>query len=248
MDTYRTLHSRAHADLLHPNLAVIFRIRVARVMFGVVLGASAIVSVLLAGPLEGLLGAETEQLAPIALLMSWPLAAAAYLATRGLLRAANATADADIVTQERRLYAIEVAGIALPLAGIAFATPLTLHSFVAMLGGTFEKFGEWMIVSGAVVGHAHLGLALHGWLGFARGLHRTPSTEKLRVGLDRSWAGALAVAVACAAVPGVILVALPPVIVLVTGIAFIPIVYGAMERTFARERRTIAHALGALTT
>ena len=127
--------------------------------------------------------------------------------------------------------------------GIAIVqTYLPDHPVIAALGDDLAQFHKWMTVSVALVGHAHLGLAAHGFR-FARAFHRKPSDGLIPLTLVDSWVGGFAVAVITSAVPGIVLYAIPPVLTLMTGIAFIPLAYFVVHKTAKRERATLKQAL-----
>jgi hypothetical protein len=130
------------------------------------------------------------------------------------------------------------ASYVMPLVGIALVGPLLLHLMVATLlsGSTvvFGGFGEWMTLSAIFVGHAHLGFA---WL-LSRHVNalmgdRLPEHATLRM------IGAVTL---IAALPGVVLVGLPPLLTAVTGASLaIPMLAWA-RRTWAHEQMLLAAA------
>jgi hypothetical protein len=136
---------------------------------------------------------------------------------------------------------LEFASVALPLAALSLGAPLTIHWFVSQLlgglgtsGPSPRDFGQWIGLSAILVGHAHLALALMTVL-FARSL-RTCETINLRSWASRRWIGALVCAVGVGAVPGVVNLAIPPILVGVTGLVFIPAMYALTARRVERER------------
>jgi hypothetical protein len=141
----------------------------------------------------------------------------------------------------RRLAARwEFASTALPLAALSLAAPLTIHWFVAellgigTLGPTPQEFGKWVGLSALIVGHAHLALLFMA-VRWARSL-RTCETCFLRSWASSRWARALFCAVGVAAVPGIVLLAIPPVLVGLTGLVFVPAMYAMTARRVERER------------
>jgi hypothetical protein len=133
----------------------------------------------------------------------------------------------------------EFAAVALPLTGISLLAPLTLHWVVAVafLGGASSDEGfrtAWIPVSALIVGHAHLALVI-ACVWWARSL-RTREALEARLLINRTWGTALAVTVATACVPGVVLLALPPILVALTGLVFVPWMFRAMAAVLVRER------------
>jgi hypothetical protein len=148
----------------------------------------------------------------------------------------------------------QTAALALPMVGCSLAAPLTLHYLFVLAcdaigacspgpGSSFSvvrSFDEWIGVSAIIVGHAHLVLAGHGVL-FARGLRRLPADAA-----PSEVAGwrALLWAVVASAIPGAVVLLIPPGLTFFTGLVFIPFMYGAARRTFVRERAELAATLG----
>jgi hypothetical protein len=154
-----------------------------------------------------------------------------------------------------RVDSWEPASVALPLMALALYMPLTLHSVVIsldylapLLDGRMsafnypqfiEKASDWIDVSMRIVGHAHLVLA--GFcLAFAARL-RTTDAAALAAGATRG-AGLKAVGwtTLAAAVPGVLFLALPPLITGATGVVFVPAMFALARRAVLRERYALA--------
>jgi hypothetical protein len=153
-----------------------------------------------------------------------------------LARLLNTSADKHV---SELVYEMEASSIAWPMMALAVLMPLAIHlalfsvhaaakdNLAALLS---DDFSEWIAMSGVVVGHAHLYLMVASAF-FANTL-RHGQPESLRA---KGWI-AFAITVGVAAVPGVILLALPPLITAATGILFIPAMYHWALRTVARER------------
>jgi hypothetical protein len=193
------------------------------------------------------------------LLAAWPAALVAGGLTRAIAGAAMGrrvhappmlTGDAgeDLLRLQRedslgvaRAIAArwEWAGAALPLAALSMVAPLTLHFLVRCLFAPLRvgNFDGWIALSVVLVGHAHVALCVCAVV-WARGLSRRP-TAALADGLRGSMLKALFVAVGVASLPGILLMAVPPVLVLVTGLVFVPAMYTATVRCMQRERRTL---------
>jgi hypothetical protein len=130
---------------------------------------------------------------------------------------------------------------ALPMAAMSLLTPLTLHGIVwfalarpTSVASGMDDFGVWVALSAIIVGHAHLALLVCA-VRWAYKLRSVETTE-LRIGLGRGWGTALLVSAGVACLPGIALLAIPPILVLVTGLAFVPLMYHFIARTIARER------------
>jgi hypothetical protein len=133
---------------------------------------------------------------------------------------------------------------ALPMAAASLLAPLTIHGIVwfvlarpstAVSG--MDDFGSWIALSVIIVGHAHLALLVSA-LRWAYKL-RSVETIQLQIGLGRGWGTALLVSAGVACLPGIVLLAIPPILVLVTGLAFVPLMFHATARTIERERRVL---------
>lgn len=89
-------------------------------------------------------------------------------------------------------------------------------------------------LSVVLVGHAHLALLVCA-VRWAFTL-RTRATAELRVGLGRAWGKALAISAGIACLPGAVLLGIPPLLVAVTGLLFVPFMYFGTARILASER------------
>jgi hypothetical protein len=193
---------------------------------------------------------------------SWLVAGAAYLAGRliakhrirsALQRMARPSGDlradverlreAEPARALRRLTdGLERSSVALPLMMVALLMPLTLQAIVSkpLFSWKGDDFDGWILMSLAIVGHCHLVLAYLGWR-FARTM-RSWSTQVLVGKRHREGWVAWGITTAVSFVPGIILLAIPPILVAVTGL-FVPIVFYAMTVRVAAERGTLeAHA------
>lgn len=241
---YRALDIASTTYDPSPPLVRIDRARFARAFAGAVLAVLAVSSILLAA--SPVLDTESDGLrawataAPALLLAAWPLAAAAGLVSYLAVGIFRGSADSRSVL-ESKLFARETLGIALPLVGVAFAAPLTLHAAMTAITSTsieLAGFEKWMAWSAALVGHAHVALAAHAFR-FARQMHGMPGRQKPNA-LTPAITGVL-LATAFALVPGVVVV-LPPLIVGVTGVLFVPAAYAIARNVFVSERRAIERA------
>ncbi len=244
--------------------------REARTAAGIV-GTGAGVLVFAAAILEmaegKMLGAST-----VILLLAWPLMLAAYLIARplarrridaalaaSLARAPDASAVHDLARLESSDPARAVASIleqrerasaTFPLVALSLLAPLSLH-FIAALALyaiedkplTLRDYGTWIAISTVIVGHAHLTLAVCAWR-YAKKLHAR-SVSELYAGFTGDWVTALAFTTLAGALPGALLIFIPPILVVITGLVFIPAMYVSLGRRILRERVTIESEVAA---
>lgn len=193
------------------------------------------------------------------LLGAWPLALMAGLCGRWTARAllslssrTTMTGDpaADLAALQSRDPLRDTCSVArrwerrsaaLPVAAVSLIAPLSLHWIVWSLLGmphiglqSADDFGQSIGISAVLVGHAHIALLVAAvrWTGKLRAL----PTPYLRVDLSRAWGLALGVAVGVACLPGVVLLGIPPILVAVTGLFFVPVMFHLTARTIERER------------
>ncbi len=133
--------------------------------------------------------------------------------------------------------------VALPIAAVSILAPLTLHGVVycmlrvpsdGMTLRAVDDFGMWIGLSALIVGHAHVAV-LVGTVRWAYRLRATDTAE-LRKGLHKHWGTTLLVAVGVACIPGIVLLGIPPLLVAITGVAFLPFAYGIAARAVSNER------------
>lgn len=147
---------------------------------------------------------------------------------------------------QAKLERREVASVAWPLAAISLLAPLTLHFGVAMafMDVTLRDFSKWIMVSAIVVGLAHLALVAMA-VRYAVRIGKM-SVEAFRAASpNRDWVVAYCVAILASCVPGILLMAVPPAISLVTGLAFIPFMFRWARSCILRERDAIVEAQNA---
>jgi hypothetical protein len=135
----------------------------------------------------------------------------------------------------------ERSSAAFPLAAASLLAPLTIHFLVYAVfdvahfgASTFEDFGGWAAISVVIVGHAHLALLVCAsrW---AYGL-RTRATDEIPLDVNRAWLEALLISAGIACLPGIVLLAIPPILVVLTGLLFVPLMFKAMARVVVGER------------
>jgi hypothetical protein len=129
---------------------------------------------------------------------------------------------------------LEPWSIALPMMALSLLAPLTLHALVAAVAGWMDDYTIWIAASAAIVGHAHLVLAIACAHFAFRMKDRDPAEDP-----RRGWV-VWAIAIAVSAVPGVVFLAIPPALTAVTGLIFIPAMFGWARRTVAAERLRLA--------
>jgi hypothetical protein len=142
----------------------------------------------------------------------------------------------------------ERASTALPLAAMSLLAPLTLHAIVWLvlahpspddIPRSFQDFGVWIGLSALIVGHSHLAVLVCS-VRWGRRLRSVPTADLL-LGSNRRWGVPLLWAAGLACLPGLLLVAVPPVLTLVTGMLFIPLMYWWTVHTVQRERVALDH-------
>lgn len=201
-------------------------------------------------------------LTPI-LLGSMAAAALSYLparelAKRGFRRALegelslSGSARIDLVrverAQPRRLArrlveAAERASASLPLLGMALLAPLSIHFVVALAlsGGHLERwiegFDAWISMSAAIAGFAHLVLAILA-IRFGSKIGEK-STEELDAHPAQEGWSAVKITALASLVPGVVLYLVPPILISLTGLLFVPLSYAAVTRALVRERQAL---------
>jgi hypothetical protein len=152
---------------------------------------------------------------------------------------ARLDADEPLAVMRRTAERWERPAAAWPLAALSLVTPLTIHLVVDWIPNMgrdvlLQDFGTWIALSVVLVGHSHLAV-LVGAVRWARSLRERP-TELLTTGLARSWGVTLLVAAGLACLPGIVLLGIPPILVALTGLLFIPAMYVVTARCIQRER------------
>ncbi len=205
----------------------------------------------------------------LGLLACWPAALIAYVfartaashamrraLARPLERRGDAVHDLARLETSRPAFILERAATrlegwsaAFPLTMLSFLMPLTLHFVVGHFlgrgdGGLSAKsYDEWIGMSVAIVGHAHLVLAICA-LVYGLKLARRESAL-IASGVSKDWLKAFGFTILAGAVPGALLFLVPPIVVALTGIVFIPAMYIFMGRRIVSERRLLEEACDA---
>ena len=112
---------------------------------------------------------------------------------------------------------LEFWSFSLPMAALSLLMPLSLHALISLVQGFDPKeFGEWIAMSGIVVGFAHMSLvAMCGVL--VQKICASPMTFNKHLG----WL-AWGVSIGASCIPGILLMAIPPVVTAITGLLFVP--------------------------
>ncbi|MBX3228688.1 MAG: hypothetical protein KIT84_08550 [Labilithrix sp.] len=151
---------------------------------------------------------------------------------------------AELHRLERRAQGLELASVGLPIAGVSFLYPLSSHwLFTQLLGGgeSAGDFSQWIRVSLAIVGHAHIALAICGFL-FAKRLRSLTLEGLIDLKIHREWLKAWMITIGISCLPGILLILVPPILVAITGITFIPVLWYVLHSAVVRERSKFAFA------
>lgn len=201
-------------------------------------------------------------LASAALFLVWVLSFVAYLVAGGIAevrfgRSGLPPRSEDVRADIERLSEIEpdlvlrdkvdrreVWSVALPMIAVSLLGPLTLHlilySVALILGivdGRFVDFDKWMALSLAIVGHAHLvaaGLCYR----YAKKVSQVSPGEVIEMS-KRSDSRTFWWTVLASAIPGAILLLIPPVVALVTGRGISWVMFRYMQRKILEERSAL---------
>jgi hypothetical protein len=129
--------------------------------------------------------------------------------------------------------ALERRSVAWPLTGLALATPMLLHFCASPFFGGPNGFLGWLALSGVIAGPAHLALV---WCSrrYARRIGWVP-LDRLR----GSGLAALGITTLVSAVPFAALFLIPPLIVFLTGLVFVPVSFAGFARLVESERHAL---------
>jgi len=158
----------------------------------------------------------------------------ALAAVKGNPQARDPLADLD--ARVARLRRLRGASLALPLVAMSLLGPLTLHfPFAATADVSARDYGEWIQLSGMIVGIAHLVLA-----GMSvRYVSRLLAAQDTGVPLvlHREWMFALGIVVVASCLPGIVFLAIPPVLTAVTGVVLVPMMFHWAHAALRDEAR-----------
>lgn len=222
--------------------------RARRIVFGssLVAGAGALVLRSLVADVSG--GAVPSPAAWEIVVITW-LVALATTALAGPIAGVLVAGRPRVTVDDDTL----VASLTLPAAGLALVLPVTLHMPLAIFLGGVGAFDVWCTASVALVGHAHVVLAVlcaHRAAGVIDGDRRrddgsvqgAPAASRRRPGAAVQTPAAIyVVTILMSAVPFGAVHVVPPLLVALTGLpllALLPVV----ERILERERALLAPA------
>jgi hypothetical protein len=143
----------------------------------------------------------------------------------------------------RRAHRLEVLSFALPMVALTLITPLFVHLVIgtAVLGVNIYQFSAWVLISLLLVGHAHLTLLI------LSVMHVLRIREELNRGGSVAGASrgfwALLWTVAASSIPGAVLLCIPPILVALTGLLFVPWMFHWVGQR-ARAERALLDANG----
>jgi hypothetical protein len=213
------------ADLLAAarNERIVVGHRAARVVFGSSLIAGAMALVIRA-LLVDVVGASAIPAAWEIVAMTWTVAFASSVVAARVAR--------TLVWERPRMATDDeslVASITLPAAGLAVFLPITIHMPFALFAAGTHGFDQWCTWSVALVGHAHVVLAV-------LAAHRAASLiERRREEPASTPVSIYVITILVSAVPFGLFYVVPPFLVAVTGLPIIALL-PVMERLLARER------------
>ena len=219
LNTFNSGIDRAvvHVHILNMFKTTRFGRAIGRIVFGTVLIAGALVLVL------RLAHARHPEAAEV-LVTTWIVAILAWLVITPLV---------DI---ERPLGRLLKASFVLPTIGVALVLPLSLHMLVVLSGFGLEEFDGWAQWSLWIAGTSHIALAI-------LAACRAAQLVDHEVALTPEKIFTSVIVVSC--LPFALLFVIPPIIVGMTGLAFLPLLKH-MEVWIAREQmpelpRAVAH-------
>jgi hypothetical protein len=138
----------------------------------------------------------------------------------------------------------EARSASLPLVAAALLAPLAIHLLAWMMFGWSSSrtahlgdFDRWIAMSAPIAGAAHLVLALCAAKVGSR--LREQTTAQLRLAPSRDGWVALAYTAIAGMIPGALLILIPPILIGVTGLLFIPLSFSRMNRTIVGEREDL---------
>jgi hypothetical protein len=204
------------------------------------------------GPLSHILLGSVAASA-LAYLPARALAASAFSRTLRDGLSLSGSARIDLVRVERAqprrvarrlIEGSEAMSASLPLIGAALLAPLALHLVVWLLLATgdhgaqsLEGFDAWIAMSAPIAGFAHLVLALRGGR-YGSKLGKMPTAALVARPAKEGWEALYMTALA-GLFPGVVLILIPPLLIGLTGLSFIPLSFYAMSRAIVRERDAV---------
>lgn len=150
----------------------------------------------------------------------------------------------------QQVQALGHISIAAPLMALSLLSPLLIH--ITFLGALeissptpfnwkfWNDAAEWIGISLIIVGHCHLVLAYLSRK-YTKEMSSATSSQLEHLS-DKGWR-AWGVTTASSLFPGVLLIGIPVFLVGLTGVAFIPLMFGWAKRTLLREQRRLEEEL-----
>ncbi len=138
----------------------------------------------------------------------------------------------------------EARSASLPLVAAALLAPLGIHLLLWMMfawsssrTAHLADFDTWIAMTAPIAGAAHLILALCA-AKFGSRL-REKTTAELRLAPSRDGWVAFAYTAIAGLIPGALLILIPPILIGVTGLLFIPLSFYKMNQTIVGEREDL---------
>lgn len=205
----------------------IFARRVGRIAFGVVLliGVAAVATSAWSASLGTNRVPRLDAARTISL--TWLAAVIAGVAARAI---------AARIPWSRSSEALFVESLIVPTAGIALLLPITLHMPLALLVADSSAFDIWVMGSLWITGLTHLVFAALCVMRARQLVAGRPALSPRRI---------YVVTLITSCVPFVVLYAIPPTLVALTALPFVPMLH-AMERVVGRERAELDAVAGNL--
>ncbi len=136
---------------------------------------------------------------------------------------------------------LAVVGLTVPAIGLALMAPLTLQLPIVLWVSGVSDFDDWVQLSVAITGVAHLALAL---LSAVRAHQLARDTTPMAVSTI------FAAVVVVSMIPFIVLYLIPPILVAITGAAYLPLLYAPAwiarrERALLSTTPPLARAIAA---
>jgi hypothetical protein len=205
----------------------IFARRVGRIAFGVVLliGVAAVTTTAWSGSVGP---HRLPQLGAARIIaMTWLAAMVAGVAARAIAVRLPWSCSSEALFAE---------SLMVPTAGIALLLPITLHMPLVLLIADAPAFDVWVMASLWITGLAHLVFATLSALRARQLVAGKPALTPRKI---------YVVTVITSCVPFVVLYAIPPALVALTALPFVPMLH-AMERVVGRDRAELEAVAGNL--
>jgi hypothetical protein len=139
----------------------------------------------------------------------------------------------------RQTHRIEIWSFLLPAVALTLLLPLTLHLIVGstLFAVSLIRFNAWILISLLLVGHAHITLIILAVMHVLR--VRSELDNGVPVGGVSCGFWALLWTVTASTIPGALLLCIPPILVALTGLLFIPWMFHWISRRARAERQLL---------